>query len=49
MQNESGALDYACCAQKILQGEEQLRSSSHLAIILSVWALNTLMNTTSGF
>jgi hypothetical protein len=29
MQNESGALDYACCAQKIFQGEEQLRSSSH--------------------
>jgi hypothetical protein len=29
MQDESGALDYAGCAQKILHGEEQSSSPSH--------------------
>jgi len=46
MQDESRALDYARRAQKICQGEEQLRSPSHRP---SVSVLNTLMNTTSGF
>jgi tetratricopeptide (TPR) repeat protein len=48
MQDESGALDYARRARKILQGEEQLRSPSHRPFCLGLkypdehhkWILN---------